>query len=71
MKTNRAKKFWIKERNNGQTATYFVLCGRLFKKEARAKESTLAGFNVMHSFDTEEAYKARIAELKKAGEHVQ
>ncbi len=64
-------KFWIKERENPQLGTYFVLCGKLSKKDAKAREGSIYGFNTMHSFDTEDAYKSRIAELKKAGERIQ
>lgn len=62
------KAYYIKERHNGQSDPYFVAEGQLAKAAAKRKEKTLAGFNVMHSFPTKEAYEAKIAELKSLGE---
>jgi hypothetical protein len=60
------KKFWLRERLNPQTGTYWVLCGQITVKEAKAYEKTLYGDNVMHPFTTEAAYHAKIDELRKA-----
>ena len=65
------KPFWIKERYNPQLGTYYVACGQLSKAAAKRKERSLYGENVMHSFDSEDAYKARIRELRKKGAEVQ
>ena len=63
--------FWIKERHNPQLGIYWVACGRLSKREAKRAESPLYGVNYMFSYDTEEAYLARLAELREKGERVQ
>lgn len=57
-------KWWIKERHNPQSGTYYVACGQMTKAYVRRMENTLYGENVMHSFDTEAAYTARLNELK-------
>lgn len=64
-------KFWIKERHNPQLGTYWVACGKMSKADARKCERPLYGFNIMHAFDSEEAYNARLDELRKAKERVQ
>lgn len=66
----RIKPFWIKERDNGQSPPYFVACGRLSVAAAKRKEQPLAGSNIMHRFDSEEAYSAKLAELRQAGERI-
>lgn len=64
--------FWIRARHNPQLGVYYVACGRMSKTAARKYESgTLYGCNVMLRFDTEDVYKARLAELRAAGESVQ
>ncbi len=63
-------KFWIKERDNPQLGTYWVACGQLSTAAAKRKESSLYGFNIMHRFDTEKAYKARLSKLRKSGERL-
>lgn len=63
--------YWIKMRVNPQLGTYFIACGQMTKKAAKDAERTVYGFNVMHAFDTEEAYIGRIAELRAAGATVQ
>lgn len=64
------KKYYIKERDNPQLGTYFVACGQMFKAQARRYENPLYGSNVMHGFDTKEAYEKRLAELREQGESV-
>lgn len=66
----KAKYFWIKERHNPQTGTYYVKYGRISAARAKKMEKALYGDNYMLRFDTEEAYNAKIEELKKAGERV-
>ncbi len=63
--------YWIKERHNPQLGAYYVAEGQMSKTAAKKHEgSRLYGSNYMHRFDTVEAYEARLAELKKAGESV-
>jgi len=63
-------KFWIKERHNPQLGIYYVACGKMFKREARANERPLYGDNVMIPFDTKEEYEAELDRLERAGERV-
>jgi hypothetical protein len=63
-------KYYIKERNNPQTGTYYVAEGLLTKKAAKAQEVTLYGQNIMRPYDTKEEYEAAISELEKRGEKV-
>lgn len=63
-------KFWIKERENPQLGTYYVPCGQLSAREAKRKENSLYGMNIMHGFDTEAEYNARLAKLRANGENV-
>ncbi len=63
-------KFWIKQRDNPQLGTYYVPMGQMAKADAKKCESPLYGSNSMLSFDTEEDYRAKIAELKLSGERV-
>ena len=67
----RQRQWWIKERDNPQLGTYWVACGQLSKTAARRIEGSLYGMNLMHGYDTEEAYNARLAQLRKSGERVQ
>lgn len=67
----RIKQYWIKERCNPQLGTYWVGYGQLSKGQAKNLESPLYGCNIMHSYETEEAYQARLRELREKGEHVQ
>lgn len=64
------KKFYIMERQNPQTGVYYVAMGQLSKAEAKKHEKPLYGYNIMHSFGTEEEYSAEIFALKTAGERV-
>lgn len=65
------KPYWIKERQNPQLGTYFILCGQMSVKSAHAQTSSLYGTNTMRRFDTEAAYHAEVENLRKAGERVQ
>lgn len=67
----RKMKYWIKQRFNPQLGVYYVACGQRTKTEAKAAERSLYGSNVMLPYDTEEAYNARLKELRDAGERVQ
>lgn len=62
-----AKKFYLKERHNGQTGIYFVQLGQLTKKDATKHEKSLSGFNIVHSYETKEEYENVITELKAEG----
>jgi len=62
--------YWIKERNTPQ-GHYYVACGQLTRADAKKKEDTLYGSNVMHQFDSKLSYDARLAELRARGERVQ
>lgn len=64
------KKFWIKERENPQLGTYFIGEGRLSVAAAKRMEDTRYGTNIMHSFETGEAYRAELKRLLEAGENV-
>lgn len=64
-------KYYIKERDHPQLGTYFVACGKMSKKDAKREENQLYGYNTMHAYDTEEAYNARLVELKASGERCQ
>lgn len=63
-------KYWIKERHNHQTGTYYVPMGQMPAKEAKKHEKTLYGSNTMFSFDTKEEYEATLARLRALGESV-
>jgi hypothetical protein len=65
-----AKKWWIKERHNPQLGVYYVGMGQISKAEAMRYENTLHGTNYMLSFDSEEAYNAKLAELKANGRKI-
>lgn len=68
-RTNKTK-FWIKQRYNPQLGTFYVPCGQLSKQEAKKMEKPLHGSNTMIPFDSEEEYRARLAELKGEGKSV-
>lgn len=67
----RKKLFYIKERDNPQLKTYYVACGALSKAAAKRMEKPLYGDVVMYGYDTEEAYKTKLAELRANGRRVQ
>jgi hypothetical protein len=64
------KLFWIKERDNPQLGTYFVPCGQLSKPAAKKHENSSYGSNIMHCFDDEQSYNAKIKQLRESGERV-
>lgn len=65
-------KYYIKERYNPQTGTYYVARGQMTKKQAKEIEKgCIYGNNRMLPFDTEEDYLNKITELQLAGNHVQ
>ena len=71
MAKKRPKQWYIKERHNQQLGTYYVACGQMTEREAsRWVIHSLYGENVMHGFESEQEYKSRIAELRKAGKKV-
>lgn len=59
--------YYIKERQNPQTGTYYVIYGQLTKAEVKKHEKPIYGFNIMHAFPTSAEYEVRIAELKAKG----
>ncbi len=63
-------KYYIKERNNLQSPTYYCLEGKLTAKDARKKENSLAGYNIMHGYQTEKEYSEAIEKLKAEGNKV-
>jgi hypothetical protein len=65
------KYWWIKERQNPQLGTYYVACGKMPIKQARAAErGTLYGYNIMHKFRSFDLYQAKLDELRRDGEKV-
>jgi hypothetical protein len=67
-----AKKFYLKERHNPQFKNpYYVACGQLTKKDAKAKENSLYGDNFMIAYETEKEYNDAIEKLKANGQRVQ
>jgi hypothetical protein len=66
-----AKKFYLKERHNPQFKNpYYITCGQLTKKEAKAKENSMYGNNFMIAYETEEQYNEAIEKLKTNGQRV-
>lgn len=63
-------KYWIKERHNPQLGVYFVACGQMPVKAAKRHELQLYGSNIIHRFDTQAEYEARLQELVERGERV-
>jgi hypothetical protein len=60
------KSYWIKRRYNPQFKNpYYVLFGQLTKKDAKQKEKTLYGDNLMLEYKTLDEYQAAIKQLKK------
>ena len=59
--------YWIKQRNNPQTGTYYVKMGKMTKKEAKEWKDTRYGYNYMLPFKTLEEYENKIKELTEAG----
>ncbi len=66
MKT--VKSYWIKERHNRQFKNpYYSACGQLSKWEAKRKENSLYGFNIMREYKTADEYNAAIEKFKADG----
>lgn len=66
------QKWWIKERDNPQLGRYFILCGQMGQRTAKQYETgSVYGRNIMHSFDTEDAYNERIQKLRDNNESIQ
>ena len=65
------KLFYIGKRHNEQLEKpYFKDYGQLSKTVAKKKENVAYGSMVLESFETEEAYKARLEELIVQGYNV-
>lgn len=62
--------WYIKERHSQQLGVYYVACGQLTKKEAKAMEKTLYGDNFLHGFANERQYLDELARLRRIGEKV-
>lgn len=63
----RKQLYWIKERRNPQSGTYYVLMGILSGREAKRNCMTIYGTNIMHAFSSLSDYEAEIARLKQVG----
>ena len=62
------KLYYIKERHNPQfDKPYYSACGQLSKREARKKENSLYGNNVMLEYASPEEYNKALEQLKSAG----
>ncbi len=64
-------KFYIKERTNPQTGTYYVACGKMSRAQLKKAESPIYGSNAMTGFATKAEYEARLAQLRASGARVQ
>ena len=64
------KNWWIKERYNPQLGVYYVAIGLLSIAAAKRAEKSLYGANIMHRYESVEAYEARLAELRANGKLV-
>ena len=64
------KSYWIKERHNPQLGVYYVKMGRITQKEATRYTHTAYGTNIMHKYDSDEAYISAIAQLIRDGHRV-
>jgi len=64
------KSYYIKERVNPQTGTYFVLKGQLTKKEVKKEEESIYGTNIMHEYKTNQDYNAAINTLLNKNEKI-
>jgi L,D-peptidoglycan transpeptidase YkuD (ErfK/YbiS/YcfS/YnhG family) len=66
--TKTKKSWWIKERHNPNfDKPYYSACGQLSKREAKRKENSLYGFNIMLEYPTEEEYNKAIEQFKSDG----
>lgn len=64
------KMWWIKERRNPQRGTYFVGCGKMFKKDAKDHEDALYGRNIMRPYETKAEYETELSRLRQLGHQV-
>ena len=67
-KPNSKTPYWLKHRTSAQS-NYWVAEGRQLVSRIKELErkGNLYGHSSYHRFDTEDAYRARIAELKAQG----
>jgi len=49
-------KYYIKERINPQTGTYYVDMGKMSVKDAKKHETPIYGTNIMHDFKSKKEY---------------
>ena len=66
----RRLKFYIGERRNPQTGTYYRAYGQLTKKDAKSKENALYGSIYLTSYESEEEYNNKIELIKSQGNKV-
>lgn len=64
------KKFYIKERFNPQLGVYYVAMGQMSKTAAKKAANALYGTSLIHGFENEAEYQAKLTELRKQGEEV-
>jgi hypothetical protein len=65
------KLFYIVERHNPQfKKPYYIKCGQLSKKEAKAKGSSIYGTNYLLTYQTEQEYNDAIELFKAKGFNV-
>ena len=62
--------YFIKERNNPQIGTYYILMGKLSAKEAKKHEASLYGFNTMLKYKTKSEYDRAILSIKESGARI-
>lgn len=55
--------YWIKERHNPQLGKYYIAEGQMSVTKAKYYQKAAYGVNIMHRFDTLEAYQAKMREL--------
>jgi hypothetical protein len=64
-------RWWIKKRISRFVDPYWEACGRMSEEKAGSMRGCIAGGeNTMHPYKTERDYKARLVELRKAGEFI-
>lgn len=64
------KYWWVKERHNPQLGVYYVPLGRMTMRDAMRSYNPKYGLNILHKFESEHEYEAKLKELRKSGEKV-
>jgi len=65
------KYWWIKERHNPQLGLYYVACGQIPVKDARAMGRGSYGYNIMHKFSSASDYEEHLKQIREEGHLVQ